>query len=157
MSNLSETIAKGLIYNYRDFNNRVISLAAPISEEQFWVKPYKYGNSFGNLVLHLVGNMNYYIGTQIAQTGYIRDRSSEFSKILTGQKNETLSELNSTCEMVIQTLTAQHEDDWSKPYSAVGVDDVKDRFGIFMRCAVHFHHHVGQMIYLSKELTKAVV
>jgi len=157
MNNVSETIVTNFIHYYEDFNTRAHILAKPLSEEQFWVKPYNYGNSFGNLVLHITGNLNYYIGTQIAQTGYIRDRPSEFSKILIGQKIETLSELNNAVKMVIQTLGVQRDDDWSKPYSAEGVDDVHDRFGIFLRCSVHFHHHVGQMIYLSKELTKTVV
>jgi len=157
MNNVSETIANNFIHYYQDFNTRVLILAKPLNEEQFWVKPFGYGNSFGNLVLHLTGNLNYYIGAEIAQTGYIRDRPSEFSKILTGQKIETLSELSNAVEMVIQTLGTQREDDWSKSYNAEGVDDVHDRFGIFLRCSVHFHHHVGQMIYLSKELTKTVV
>ena len=154
MNTLSETIANSFIHNFRDFETRVHVLAAPLSEEQFWEKPYRYGNSFGNLVLHITGNLNYYIGTQIAQTGYVRDRPAEFTNVLIGKKSETLLELHNAVEMVIQTLGVQHDDDWSKAYSGIGIDDAKDRFGIFLRCAVHFHHHIGQMIYLSKEFTQ---
>ena len=53
---------------------------------------------------------------------------------------------------MIDTLKKQTADDWAREYTAVGVDDVKDRFGIYLRCAVHFHHHIGQMIYLVKDL-----
>jgi len=59
---------------------RVRELAAPLTEKQFWTKPYPYGNSFGHLVLHLTGNLNYYIGAQIANTGYVRDRAREFTE-----------------------------------------------------------------------------
>jgi hypothetical protein len=30
----------------------------------------------------------------------------------------------------------------------------KERLAIFLRCAGHAYHHVGQLIYLSRELTK---
>ena len=60
---------------------RIRELAAPLSNEQFWQKPYPYGNSFGHLVLHLTGNLNYYIGAQIANTGYVRDRPREFQRL----------------------------------------------------------------------------
>ena len=70
MSNLSTTIATGFVNQYTDFGVRVHRLAEDLSEEQFWTKPHSYGNSFGNLVLHITGNLNYYVGAQIAQTGY---------------------------------------------------------------------------------------
>jgi hypothetical protein len=57
--------------------------------------------------------------------------------------------------MVIATLEAQSAESWSKAYEAENLSDfVKDRFSIFLRCATHFHHHVGQMIYLEKEFSK---
>ena len=51
----------------------------PLSNEQFWRKPYPYGNSIGHLVLHMTGNLNYYIGARVAETGYVRDRDREFT------------------------------------------------------------------------------
>jgi Protein of unknown function (DUF1572) len=151
---MSNTIAAGFIYYYQDFGRRVRSLAEQLTEEQFWVKPYPYGNSFGNLALHLTGNLSYYIGARIAQTGYIRERELEFTESHVGQKEQVLRKLDQAVVMVIDTLRNQADDDWHQEYSAEGVDDVKDRFSIYLRCAVHFHHHLGQMIYLVKELTK---
>ena len=37
-------------------------------------------NSAGNLALHLVGNLRFYIGTQLGATGFVRDRDAEFAK-----------------------------------------------------------------------------
>ena len=53
-------------------------------------KPFPFGNSFGHLVLHLTGNLNYYIGTQIAGTGYVRDRDREFTETQHLPKEEVL-------------------------------------------------------------------
>ena len=30
-------------------------LAVELSEDEFWTRPYPYGNTFGHLVLHLTG------------------------------------------------------------------------------------------------------
>jgi hypothetical protein len=152
MTSLSETIADAYSDSYRDFARRVRALAGELSEEEFWVKPYPYGNSFGNLVLHLVGNLNYYVGAQIASSGYIRERELEFTESRLGRKDEVLKALDDAVDLVVQTLGAQSDDTWGAPYEAVGVDDVENRFGIYLRCAAHFHHHVGQMIYLANEL-----
>ena len=44
--------------------------------------------------------------------------------------------------------------DWMAPYSAELEPEAAERFMIFLRCAGHAYHHVGQIIFLSKELTK---
>ena len=155
MSSLSTTIATGFVNQYKDFRLRVHKLAEDLSEEQFWTKPHSYGNSFGNLVLHITGNLNYYVGAQIAQTGYIRQRDLEFTQIDVGQKQEVLRKLDEAVDMVVASIRDQTQSDWEQTFSAVGVDDVNNRFGIYLRCAVHFHHHIGQMIYIVKELTLA--
>jgi hypothetical protein len=155
MSTLPNTIASGFILSFRDLAGRVGALSQNLSEDQFWTKPYPYGNSFGHLVLHLIGNLNYYIGAQIGNTGYVRDRDREFTDSTRPPKQEVLRALNEAVNIVIATLEAQTADSWSKEYEAVGVADiVKDRFAIVLRCATHFQHHLGQMIYLEKELSK---
>jgi hypothetical protein len=153
MKNLSDTVADGFINSYGDFARRVKSLAEKLSEEQFWEKPYPYGNSFGNLVLHITGNLNYYIGAQLANTGYIRERELEFAENHSEHKDEVLKELDKALVIVTDTLKAQTDLTWGAEYTAGGADDVNDRFSIYLRCAVHFHHHIGQMIYLVRELS----
>ena len=110
MTKLTDTISAGFINSYREFVRQVHSLGEPLTEEQFWVKPYSYGNSFGNLVLHLTGNLSYYIGTQIGQTGYIRHRDLEFMGGHPGQKEEVLRKLDEAVETVIATLQMQTDD-----------------------------------------------
>ncbi len=52
----------------------------PLSDEQIWTRPYPYGNSIGNLVLHLTGNLNNYFGGEMGGTGYVRNRPLEFAE-----------------------------------------------------------------------------
>lgn len=154
MSELSNTVATGFSNAFRDYARRARALAEPLSNDQFWTRPYPYGNSFGHLVLHITGNLSYYIGTQMANTGYVRDRDREFTDTNPPSKENVLQHLDDVVEMVAKTIEAQSEADWSLPYSAVGADGLNDRFAMILRCVSHFHHHLGQMIYLVKESTK---
>jgi uncharacterized damage-inducible protein DinB len=155
MGKLSSTVTNGFVNSYRDSAQRVHALSEKLSNEQFWTKPYPYGNSFGHLALHIIGNLNYYIGTQIANTGYRRDREREFTEKSPPSKEEVLRRLDEAVDLVVATLETQTAEAWSNEYKAAGAADfVKDRFAIFLRCAAHFHHHIGQMIYLEKESSK---
>ena len=155
MGQLSETLSGGFSQSYRDFARRIHDLSDHISDEQFWTKPYPYGNSFGHLTLHLIGNLNYYIGARIAQTGYVRERDREFNEEAPPSKEEVLRRLDEAVSLVVSSLEAETEGSWSEAYDAEGAGDtVQDRFSIYLRCASHFHHHVGQMIYLEKALNE---
>lgn len=149
MKPLSTVVGQGLSHSFADFHNQVLKLAERLTDEQFWRRPHPYGNSFGNLVLHLTGNLNYYIGSQIAGTAYLRDREAEFAERTEGDRAETLDGLQQAVATVIESLARQSEDDWGLAFSAQGVQ-VDNRFSMYLRCCAHFHHHLGQMIYLVK-------
>ena len=153
MSDLKSTIAAALAHRYTANAARVHELAAPLTNAQFWHKPYPYGNCFGHLVLHLTGNLNYYVGAQIANTGYVRDRPREFNDPNPPSKDEALQLFDQAVALVLTTIGSQSSQDWSAPYSADG-PDLKTRLAIFLQCAAHIQHHIGQMIYLAYELQR---
>ena len=151
---LNDTIGTGFARRYEELGAQVQELAQPLSEEQFWRKPFSFGNSFGHLMLHLTGNLNYYIGAIVAGTGYVRDRDREFSEAARPRKDEVLRRFGEAVAMVARTARSQAENDWSKSYTAAREEDAEDRFSIFLRCATHLHHHMGQMTYLQFELLR---
>ena len=150
MPELDATLTSVLADRYYTNLARVRELAAPLSEKQFWTKPVPYGNSFGHLVLHLTGNLNYYIGAQIANSGYARDRAREFAEPNPPSKEEALKLLDHAVAMVIQTIRGQSSFDWSKSYSGIGTN-CSNRLDMVVQCAAHMQHHIGQMIYLGYE------
>ena len=154
MSRLPDTVSVTFSSAYEQYAGRVRALSGSLTDDQFWTKPYPYGNSFGHLVLHLTGNLNYFIGTEIAGTGYVRDREREFTDTSKRPKVGVLRDFDAAIEMVLATVNAQTAESWSEPYTATGSDH-SDRFSIVLHCAAHLNHHVGQMIYLEKELHKA--
>jgi uncharacterized damage-inducible protein DinB len=153
VADLKSAITVDLTARYQKLAGVVRELATPLSEEQFWAKPFSFGNSFGHLVLHLTGNLNYYVGAQIAATGYVRDRPMEFSDTTRPSKEEVLKKVDEAIEMVIGAIKSQSAEDWSKDYTAVGAD-AGDRFDMFLHCATHLHHHIGQMMYLGFQLKR---
>lgn len=63
----------------RDLNRLRTEIALYKNEENIWKTEGSIANSAGNLCLHLVGNLNTYIGKEIGKTGYVRNRDLEFS------------------------------------------------------------------------------
>jgi hypothetical protein len=153
MASLKETVASDLTARYKKLGGVVNELAAPLSEEQFWSKPFAFGNSFGHLVLHLTGNLNYYIGAQIGGTGYVRNRPLEFSDTTRYPKADVLQKFDLAIAVVVATIDSQSEADWSEEYTGTGAD-ARDRFDMVLQCATHLHLHIGQMMYLGAELKR---
>jgi hypothetical protein len=84
-------------------------------EKNLWVIDKNIANSAGNLCLHLVGNLNTYIGAEIGKSGYIRNRDLEFS-----QKNvlqqQLIKMVDDTITVVEYGLNKLNEDDLEKEY-----------------------------------------
>ena len=154
MAAVNETVASGLATYYEFVAAQLHKWVDPLSSEQFWRNPYPYGNSVGHLVLHLTGNLNYYIGARVAETGYVRDRDREFTDKQPPSKEEALRRFDSTIALVVSTIQKQKAEDWGKAYTADREPEAADRFQIFLRCAGHAYHHVGQIVYLSRELAR---
>ena len=48
-------------------------------EDNLWIIKEGISNSAGNLCLHLLGNLNHFIGATLGNSGYVRHREDEFS------------------------------------------------------------------------------
>jgi hypothetical protein len=155
MPDLTTVIAEDLGQYYKRVSLDIWKLIDTLSQDDFWRRPYSHGNSAGHLLLHLTGNLNYYIGTQIAGTGYVRNRPLEFSDSTQPPKDRVVTSFLEAVAMVQSTLAKQSEADLLSAYSAQGMEDAGDRFTVFLRCAAHLSHHTGQIIYLCKQLQQA--
>lgn len=90
MTTLPETIANDLAEYYEMIREQVHKWVDPLSQEQIWKRAYPYGNTAGHLILHLTGNLSYYIGARVADNGYVRDRDREFTESRPIPKGESL-------------------------------------------------------------------
>ena len=130
----------------RDLEKLKQEIASYRDESNLWKVDKSIANSSGNLCLHLVGNLNTYIGAEIGKTGYIRDRDHEFS-----QKNiprdELVKMIGDTITVVENGLNKLKEEDLEKEYPLL-VFKEKTSTGFFLiHLAVHLGYHLGQVNY----------
>jgi len=94
------------------FVREITRLAAEVSaypdEEQLWMCIGGQKNSPGTLALHLVGNLDAYIGNVLGSTGYIRDRDAEFTERVS--RDELLRRI-ALCRSMLGEVLPQISDD----------------------------------------------
>ena len=105
------------------------------------------------MLLHLTGNLSYSVGAEIARTGYVRNRSLEFTDDSRRTKDDILRAFDEAVAMVVETIGAPSGVDWCTPYTAAG-HDAGDHFSIVMHRATHLNHHLGQIIVLARALAE---
>jgi hypothetical protein len=125
----------------------VRELAQGLSETELWARPVEPGNSVGHLILHLTGNLNHFVGGQLGQSGYVRDREREFTDPSPPSKAEVLIGLEAavaTFRRVVGGLSAEQ----------LAAPHPEARFGTVLKALVHlvghFALHRGQMSYLAR-------
>jgi uncharacterized damage-inducible protein DinB len=131
------------------FEKDLIRLKAEIeaytNEEKLWIKAEGISNSAGNLCLHILGNLNNYIGAILGNTVYIRNRPAEFSEKTT--KNHLLKSLDETTEIVKNVILGLDSSVFEQTYpdNVFGHEMKTDYFLIHL--VGHLNYHLGQINY----------
>ena len=71
---VTDTLIKLFI---RDLNALKHEVSLYSDEKKLWIITDTISNSAGNLCLHLIGNLNYFIGATLGNSGYVRQRELE--------------------------------------------------------------------------------
>ena len=130
----------------RDLEKLRQEILAYKDENNLWKVEKGIANSAGNLCLHLVGNLNAYIGAEIGNTGYTRHRDLEFSQKNIPQK-ELVKMIEDTMIVVEEGLDILSEEDLEKEYPML-VFKEKTSTGYFLvHLSVHLGYHLGQVNY----------
>src|SRR5260221_7417250 len=153
MSELVRLVAKDLAAYYEMVRDQAHQWVDGLVDVRKWGPPQLFVRQRIHSLMHMTGNLDYYIGARVGETGYVRDRDREFAEPQPKPKAEVLAAFDRTIAMVIETIEKQGAEDWLKEYSGLREPEAAERFAIFLRCAGHAYHHVGQLIYLSRELT----
>lgn len=124
-------------------------------ESAIWKVDGEITNCAGNLCLHLIGNLKAFIGAELGQSGYVRERDLEFStkgtlrvELLT-MIDETLADVATGFDKV---TPEQLEEDYP---IVVFADKGKMTTGYFLiHLATHLNYHLGQINYHRRLLDK---
>ena len=140
---LSETLIK--LFN-RDLNRLKLEIESYNDENNLWVIEKEISNSAGNLCLHIVGNLNTFIGAEFGSTGYVRQRDLEFS-LKDVPRAELINQIVETTSMVEKVIETLNEDDFQKEYSRRIFEDKMTTEFFLIHLTAHLNYHLGQINY----------
>jgi len=130
----------------RDLNKLKTKIKLYSNEANLWLTDKSITNSAGNLCLHLVGNLNAYIGAELGQSGYIRQRDLEFS-LKDVPRTELLNQIDETIDMVEKVLSKLTTNDLEKEYPLIVFKKPMTTEYFLVHLTTHFSYHLGQINY----------
>ena len=116
------------------------------NEKKIWYIEEHIANSAGNLCLHLIGNLNTYIGAQIGKTNYVRNREQEFS-LKDISKIELIAKVEATIKVVDSSLDNLKEEELKEEYSLLVFEKKTSTEYLLVHLATHLTYHLGQINY----------
>ncbi len=135
----------------RDLNKLKLEIEAYQTEEVIWKIDKNIANSAGNLALHLVGNLNHFVGAILGNSGYIRNRELEFS-LKDVPRAELIQQIEKVTETVTLTLENISAEELEKdfPGDPLGYKMTTGYFLIHL--FGHLSYHLGQINYHRRML-----
>lgn len=130
----------------RDLNRLKKEIGLYNNETNLWRIEKDIANSAGNLCLHLIGNLNTYIGREIGKSDYKRNRDLEFS-LKNISKDELLQKIDETVLIVSSSLDKLTQEDLLKEYPIMVFDTKTSTEYLLMHLTTHLAYHLGQINY----------
>jgi uncharacterized damage-inducible protein DinB len=115
-------------------------------EEKIWYVEKNIANSAGNLCLHLIGNLNTFVGADLGATGYIRDRDREFSA-KNVPRQELIEQIAETAKIVEATLGTLTVEQLQAECPVQRFDKKVSTEHLLIHLAMHLSYHLGQVNY----------
>lgn len=116
------------------------------NEADLWKIEGGVTNSAGNLCLHLVGNLNAYIGAELGGSGYIRHRDLEFSTKGT-PRAQLLQMIDDTIAVVASGLDKVSAEQLEETYPQEVFGHPMTTGYFLIHLAGHLNWHLGQINY----------
>ena len=130
----------------RDLNRLIVEIESYKNEQNIWRIEKHISNSAGNLVLHLIGNLNTFIGKEIGHTNYVRNRELEFSQKDIA-RSKLIENINNTLQIVKNSLQTLTEEDLKKDYPILKFEEITSTEYLLVHLTTHLTYHLGQINY----------
>ena len=130
----------------RDLNRLQNEIKLYKNEKNLWIVDKHITNSAGNICLHIIGNLNGYIGAEIGNTNYVRNRPIEFTlkDISKAELIDNIEKTKMVIAAVLDKLTTEHLE---KEYPIL-VFEYKTSTGyLLIHLTTHLTYHLGQINY----------
>ncbi|MBR9916013.1 MAG: DinB family protein [Algicola sp.] len=147
-------IAQALIKLFtRDLTALQTEIESYANDSTLWLVTEDISNSAGNLCLHLVGNLNHFIGAALGNSGYVRQRDLEFS-LKDVPKAELIEQVEATKNAVVSVLEQLSEEDLQKEYIHRVFKEPMTTAYFLMHLSTHLAYHLGQINYHRRLLDR---
>ncbi len=130
----------------RDLNKLKDEINLYKDENSLWIVKKEISNSAGNLCLHLMGNLNHFIGAALGETGYVRNRENEFTTKNVSAK-VLINYIENTVEIVKHTLENLSSEDLDKDFPQQKHSKIVKTDFMLLHLISHFNYHLGQINY----------
>lgn len=116
------------------------------NESNLWKAGAGISNPAGNLCLHLVGNLNAFVGAVFGETGYVRDRDAEFAR-KDVPRETLLAMIDQTREMLPAALDRISPSQLEATYPIKVFAQETSTEYMLVHLAAHLAYHLGQVNY----------
>jgi len=130
----------------KDLNILIREVESYSEESDLWKTAPGITNSAGNLALHLVGNLQHFIGAVLGDTGYVRNREAEFSD-RNVPKAKILQDIQETIAVVSATLTKLNDEQFNDIYPIEVFGKPMTTIHFLVHLEGHLNYHLGQVNY----------
>lgn len=130
----------------RDLNKLKTEIELYTDEKNLWLLDKGIANSAGNLCLHLIGNLNHFIGVGIAKSGYVRQRDLEFT-LKDVPRADIIQNIEATIHMIEEGFSTLTEDEMNGEFPVVKWDKSNEMGFTLIHLATHLSYHLGQVNY----------
>lgn len=130
----------------RDLNRLRQEIEQYKDEQTIWRIDKDIKNSAGNLTLHLIGNLNHFIGVVLGKTDYMRNRDLEFS-MKDVPRSELVTKIEETASMIEKVLSKLPETVLPEEYPVIVFDKKTSTQFMLVHLVTHLNYHLGQINY----------
>lgn len=130
----------------RDLEKLKIEIELYKNEKNLWLIDKEIANSAGNLCLHIIGNLNHFIGYAVGKTNYVRNRENEFT-VKNIPVEDILTQLDNAIEVVDSTLLNIKDDQLGNEYPFVKFEEKASLEYLLSHLLIHLSYHLGQVNY----------
>jgi uncharacterized damage-inducible protein DinB len=130
----------------RDLLKLKMEIESYKDETNLWRIEKNIANSGGNLCLHLIGNLNAYIGAVLGQTGYLRNRDAEFS-LKNISRQDLIQKIEETIHMIDRVLPKLTVEQLELEYPIIVLKEPTSTEYFLVHLATHLTYHLGQINY----------
>jgi len=137
----------------RDLKKLKSEIESYKNEINIWKTDKSIANSAGNLCLHIIGNLNWFVGAQFGKTGYIRQRELEFSSINI-PRGDLLKDIDKTILMLDKALLKVTNDQLEAEYPILVFKQKTSTYYFLIHLSTHLAYHLGQINYHRRLLNE---